>query len=151
MSKEMLHLLCMVWAKEAVIAQNNSGYTMTLKNCDQKVLSSTSRPRQLQEFLDIENFLTLWSEHDDLFVKEPAEISIVYTAMPVNSDGIADSIAIELSHPVKHQQDWVFQLAFRDKRMKAGSYQDIALFIDWIPTPYCPAPIKVLFPELADI
>lgn len=151
MSKEMLHLLCMVWAKEAVIAQNNSSYIMTLKNCDQKVLSSTSRPRQLQAFMDIENFLILWSENDDLFEKEPPEISIAYTAMPVSSEGIARSIAIELSHPVKHQQDWVFQLAFRNEIMKAGSYQDIALFIDWIPTPYCPAPIKLLFPELANI
>ena len=147
MTKEMLHLLCMVWAKEAVI----TGDKLTLKGLEHKVLVSTSRPKRLQAFMGINRFLSLWAEHEPSFEKEPPEIAINYTSMPTDTAGIAEAISMELTHPLRNETDWTFQLKFREQKMQPDTYNDIALVIDWIPTPYCPEPIAILFPELANL
>ncbi len=148
--KAMLHLLCMAWAKEAVITQNHSGYSILLKGIDRKILSVTARPVRLQEFIDAENFLSLWAKHHALFEKEPPEVAIVYDEMSPGADAIAHSIPIELSHPVKHPEGWMFRLKYREQKIPIGRYHGASLFIDWIPTLDCPEPIKALFSEIAN-
>jgi hypothetical protein len=147
--QQNLHLLCMVWAQEAIVTKDDSGYSMTLKNLDRKVFYKAARPKRVQGFIEVKKFMTTWIENNNRFEKEPPEVAIVYSKMKSGADGIAHAIPIVISNPNKEgENSWRFKLTQANEKLLVGHYQDIALFIDWLPTPYCPKPIKLVFPKL---
>ena len=142
--QEGFHPLCMMWSDEAIISEGH----LILKSLDNKVLYSATRPKKVQEFIDVQQFMSSWVTHRDAFEKQPPEIALVYSAMSMGKDEIAYAIPIKLSSPIaKEDNSWQFDLSFPEKGMASGIYKDVALFIDWLPSSLCPEPIKLLFPE----
>ncbi|MDP1574682.1 MAG: hypothetical protein Q8L78_07105 [Coxiellaceae bacterium] len=147
--EEKLHLLCMLWANEASITSENGKHFLTLKNTKREVLYSTSRPVKARGFVDEKKFMSVWIDNNDAFLNEPPEISFEYNKIHHNSDGIANSVAIDLLNPmITKENAYQFLLTFRDEIIPDGKYDNVVLFIDWIPTAYCPKPIGLFLPEL---
>ena len=150
-AKQQIHLLCVMWAPKAIITQSIDEYTLTLKNIDPKVLYMTARPSKNRAFITTEKFMTTWQENEAIFEKEPPEIAISYSNMPLDSYGVAEAISIVLCNPKRGNEthSWIFQLKFLSSTsIKPGSYDEIALFIDWLPSFECPLPIKLILPTL---
>ena len=102
----------------------------------------------MQELINIRNVMSIWIEHITAFVNDSPEIAIVYTKMPVNEDDLAYAIPIQLSTPVARENYCrEFNFSFPERSMTEGAYQELAFFIDWLPSSTCPEPIKLLFPE----
>ncbi|MBV8829087.1 MAG: hypothetical protein JO108_07625 [Acidobacteriaceae bacterium] len=141
-----LHLLCMIWAKEAIIADDHS---LTIRNVDPKVLCATARPVDTRFCILTNAFMSAWIQNQASFEKEPPEIAMVYSQMPAGSDGIAHAIPVVLTKPFAEDIDaWKFELAQPNPILSTGSLRDIALFIDWLPSVHCPEPIRIAFPKL---
>lgn len=140
------HPLCIVWAKEAVVMRDGKELKLVLNGLESKILYSASRPKKYRNFILSERFMTLWSDNKDAFEEEPPEIGIVYSKMNIGADGIAHAVPIKLSDPICNGNDWKFKLE-ETSILKEGCYNDIALFIDWLPSIDCPLPIKIIFPE----
>ncbi|MGH6811632.1 MAG: hypothetical protein ACREDM_04590 [Methylocella sp.] len=146
-NEESLHLLCMLWADEAIITHNANSYRLVLKNIDRKMLYSTSRPRKVRGFIDAKNAMSIWIKNMKIFEQEPPEIAIAYTRMNAGKDEIANAIPIYLSKPEQFgEESWAFSLRFRTEVLDTGNYDASVLFIDWLPTLYCPEPISALLP-----
>src|SRR3990167_3877531 len=146
MAEESLHLLCMLWADEGTIEQDGNIYYLKLKRINQKVLYSTSRPKKVRGYIESNHFIFVWSQNNDAFDAEPAEIAMSYSNLSKNKYGISNAIAANLSNPTLTKDGCVFNLKWRDEKVSLGTYKDIALFIDWLPTTYCPKPISLLMP-----
>ena len=150
-TEESLHLLCMLWAKEANITSENNNHFLELKNIDRKILYSTSRPKKVRGFIEANKVIKTWVNNNDAFLNEKPEIAFEYTTLKPNADGITNAISIDLSSPVITKENTCkFKLCFRNEIVPDGKYDDISLFIDWLPTFYCPKPIALLLPELAE-
>lgn len=142
--REGFHPLCMIWAKEAIFTKS----TVLFNKIDPKVLYSATRPKRVQEFIDIEKFLFIWSQNEPIFEQEPPEIAIVHSALPIGKDGIAHALPLQLSHPIKKgPSSWEFHTTFSHPE----TLHDIAIFIDWLPSAVCPKPVQLLFPESEDL
>ncbi len=147
-SQDAFHPLLMVWADEAIISHTYPVYTFTIKKVDHKALYCAARPKRIQEYMNIESFMSIWINHEKAFEKDPPEIAFVYNDMPIGTDNIAYAIPIKLSNPIKEaEESYRFSLSFPEKAVNPGTYSKITLFIDWFPNPICPEPIVLLFPE----
>ncbi len=145
--KEGFHPLCMIWANEAVVSSESSGQILTLVKVDYKVLFSATRPKRVQQFINIEHFMSIWLKHKEAFNSEPPEIAIAYTKMARDKGGIAHAVPIHLSNPMRKDNGWSFDLSFPEQIIEEGRYQGASLFIDWFPSSVCPKPVALLFPE----
>ncbi len=144
MPLEGFHPLCMIWAGEGVIDSDK----FTIKQVDPKVLYSATRPKRVQEFMNIHKFMSVWIGSKGAFEQDPPEIALAYTSMPKGNGGIARAVPIKLTQPIEKTKNcWQFELTFSEKVIASGTYHDIALFIDWFPSAVCPKPIQILFPE----
>lgn len=138
--KEGFHPLCMLWAGEAIFTD---GFALFDK-LDHKVLYCAARPKRVQEFINIEKFMSIWALNEKFFEEEPPEIAMAHSAIAIGNDGIAHALPLELSHPIKKgSSSWEFRTTFQ----QLGRYSDVALFIDWLPSAICPKPVQLLFPE----
>ncbi|CDZ79227.1 hypothetical protein BN59_03545 [Legionella massiliensis] len=146
--EESLHLLCMLWANEAYITSEDNQFFLQLVKMDRKVLYSTSRPIKVSGFIDVKKVIPIWANNNQDFLNEPPEIALAYTKMKSNSDGISHAIPVDLSNPgAIIDSSCKFSLSFKDEIIPPGKYEDVTLFIDWLPTLYCPKPINLLLPE----
>lgn len=146
---QQIHLLCMLWAKKATITQNHNGYFLTLKNIDPKVLYMTARPSKNRAFITVENFITCWIKNNNSFKAEPPEIAITYSKMAPDNYGVAEAIPIALCDPkLQGKKNYTFQLNFLAEKITPGEYDEICLFIDWLPSFECPEPIRLVLPNL---
>ena len=147
-----LHLLCMLWAQQATIYRKNNHCFFQLQGIDPKILYMTARPIKLRNFVEANKFLTIWHNNSAHFEQEPPEIGLIYTSMTPDEHNIAHAIPIILTEPIFNADDssWCFQLVGSEQTLEEGVYHDITLFIDWLPTNYCPKPIQDLFPTLLE-
>jgi hypothetical protein len=141
-----LHLLCMIWAQEATITGDHS---LIIRNTNPKVLCTTARPVASRFCILTSTFMSAWMQNQDKFEKEPPEIALVYSQMPADRGGIAHAIPIVLTKPsVSDRHDWKFKLVQPNPVLPPGTFRDVALFIDWLPSLHCPEPISITFPKL---
>lgn len=141
-----LHLLCMLWAKEATIIGDCS---IAIRDSDPKILCTTARPIATRFFILTDVFMSLWIQNQASFEKEPPEIALVYSQMPAGPDGIAHAAPVVLTKPsAEGPHAWTFEFAQPSAARLAGTLRDIALFIDWLPSLHCPEPISLIFPKL---
>ncbi len=141
-----LHLLCMIWAKEASIVADHS---LIIRNADPKMLCTTARPVPTRFCIPTDTFMSAWMQNQASFEKEPPEIAMVYLEMPAGPDGIAHAIPVILTKPTVASIDgWKFEFTQPNRPLPAGTFRDIALFIDWLPSLHCPEPISITFPKL---
>lgn len=144
-----LHLLCMLWAEQGLIYRQDNKIFFKLLRIDPKILYMTARPVKLRNFVEANKFLAIWQNNPAHFQQEPPEIGLIYTSMPPDNHGIAHAISIVLTNPILNTDgSWSFELNSSNQELAAGVYHDIILFIDWLPTNYCPKPIHDLFPTL---
>ncbi|MFG1466848.1 hypothetical protein V5F77_29005, partial [Xanthobacter sp. DSM 24535] len=138
--------LCMIWAKEAAVVDEHS---FIIRRADPRVLCTTARPVATRFCILTNTFMSAWVRNQASFEKDPPEIAIVYSQMPTGPDGIAHAIPIVLTTPsLVDIHDWKFQLIQASSTLQNGTFRDIALFIDWLPSLHCPEPISLTFPKL---
>ena len=141
-----LHLLCMIWAREATIVDEHS---LIIRHADPRVLCTTARPVATRFCILTNTFMSAWVRNQASFEKEPPEIAMVYSQMPAGPDSIAHAIPIVLTKPsVVNTHDWKFRLIQPNPTLQNGTFRDITLFIDWLPSLRCPDPISITFPRL---
>ena len=141
-----LHLLCMIWAKEATVVGDHS---FTIRDADPQVLCTTARPVATRFSILTSAFMSAWIQNQASFENEPPEIAMVYSRMPAGPDGIAHAIPVVLTKPSAEGTDaWKFEFAPPNPALPAGTFRDITLFIDWLPSLHCPEPISITFPKL---
>ena len=105
-----------------------------------KYISTCLQPHAIRMFAEV------YLKKNEVFVNEPPEIAIAYTAMDIEEKGMAEAVAINCSNPAKTgNAGWTFDLSFIDNPLALGCYNEIALFIDWLPSVECPKPIQLLF------
>jgi len=74
---------------------------------------------------------------------------MVYSQMPAGPDGIAHAIPVVLTKPSEEGiYAWKFEFTQPNPMLLAGTFRDIALFIDWLPSLHCPEPVSITFPKL---
>lgn len=146
---ENLHLLCMLWAKKIVIEKKDSDFSLVLYGVNQNILYMTARPIRTRKFILTRKFMSIWIKNQECFTQEPPEIAMVFSEMPPDSFGVAHALPIHLSTPQQEKDNsWSFHLSLSGLSLNPGIYENVALFIDWLPTNYCPEPIEKLFPNL---
>lgn len=141
MAKEGFHPLCMVWADKAILHDS----TLLLSGIATQMIFSATRPKKVQVAMHASRFFLLWKECEKLLEEEPPEIALVYTKMQPSQDGLCHAIAIQLSHPMQlDENSWSFAI---EKNNSSVTYEEVALFIDWLPASSCPKPVQLLFPD----
>lgn len=145
--QENLHLLCMVWAEKAVVTDDNK---FILHHIDKKILCTTARPKNTRFFILANTFMLAWINNQASFEKEPPEIALTYSDMQSEKDGISHAIAIQIMKPMMGADGSVTFNLTQTPLLPARQYDDVALFIDWLPSTRCPEPIKITFPKLVE-
>lgn len=129
-------------ADTGVISKTDSGYTLTLKGMDDKVLYFSDRPVRKAGFITMTKFMGEWAKGNNSFKANPPNAAIVHAALKSNETGIAQAIPVELSDPVITANGWMFHLKDLRGKISIGSYNGVSVFVDskegtlaqWCPT-----------------
>lgn len=142
--QQQYHFVFTLYAANA----NVDTSTLVLKGIDTKIAYMTARPGRDRAFITAQRFINTWLAHSTAFEQDLPEVGIIYSAMKLNSTKETEAIPIILHKPKKiRDNEWQFQLKNKAHMLK-GEYQDVILFIDWLPALQCPEPIKLLVPSL---
>ncbi len=130
-------LLFVLRAETAVIAKEDSGYTLTLEGMDNKVLYFADRPVRLAGFITMDNLMNDWAKGANSFQDNPPNAAFVHGNLKTNDKGMAAAIPLELINPVASENGWMFHLKKLDGAISVGTYNRLTLFIDGDCIPIC--------------
>ena len=117
-------------AKTGVITKSDAGYTLTLQGMDDKVLYFSDRPVRQAGFIAMTQFMGDWANGNNSFAVNPPNAAIVHTALKTNTEGVAQAIAVELTHPVAVKGGWSYQLTDLQGKLGIGTYDKVSVFVD---------------------
>ena len=122
--------LYVVRADMGIVTKINGGYTLSLQGIDDKVLYFSDRPVRQAGFISLAHFMADWVKGVNSFQVNPPNAAIVHGASEKNAQGIAQAMPVELSQPLVVSNGWLFQVKDLQGKMKAGTYQNVSVFID---------------------
>ena len=129
-AKQKTSFLFVLRADTGVITKSDSGYTLTLKGVDDKVLYFSDRPVRKAGFITMTQFMGDWAAGSNSFKANPPNAAIVHAALKTNAKGIAQALPVELTHPLIATNGWSFQLKDLQGKISIGSYNGITVFVD---------------------
>jgi hypothetical protein len=123
-------LLFVLRADTAVIAKDDSGYTLTLEGMDNKVLYFADRPVRLAGFITMDTLMNDWAKGANSFQDNPPNAAFVHGNLKTNDKGMAAATPLELMNPVATEKGWMFHLKKLDGTISMGTYNRVTVFID---------------------
>ncbi len=127
---QKVSLLFVLRAETAVIAKDDSGYTLTLEGIDNKVLYFADRPVRLAGFITMDNLMNDWAKGANSFQDNPPNAAFVHGNLKTNDKGMAAATPLELMNPVASVNGWMFRLKSLDGTISMGTYNRVSVFID---------------------
>ena len=134
-SKQKASFLFVLRADTGVITKTDGGYTLTLKDMDNKVLYFSDRPVRKAGFITMTQLMGDWAKGNNSFKANPPNAAIVHAALKTNEKGIAQAIPVELTNPVISANEWTFNLKDLQGKISIGSYNGVIVFVDGMPLP----------------
>ncbi len=129
-NQQKVSLLFVLKADTAVIAKDDTGYTLTLKGMDNKVLYFSDRPVRRAGFITMDALMTDWSKGPNSFQDNPPNAAIVHADLKTNDKGVAQAIPVELMNPTAVDGGWMFHLKNLDGSVSMGDYNGVSVFVD---------------------
>jgi hypothetical protein len=129
-AEQKASLLFVLRAETAVIAKDNSGYTLTLQGMDNKVLYFADRPVRLAGFITMDNLMKDWAKGANSFQDNPPNAAFVHGNLKTNDKEMAAATPLELMNPVATKNGWMFHLKYLDGAISMGTYNNATVFID---------------------
>jgi hypothetical protein len=129
-SQQKVSLLFVLKADTAVIAKDDTGYTLTLKGMDNKVLYFSDRPVRRAGFITMDNLMSDWTKGPNSFQDNPPNAAIVHAALKTNDKGVSQAIPVELTNPVVVEGGVMFHLKDLNGTISMGDYNGVSIFID---------------------
>ena len=131
-NQQKVSLLFVLKADTAVIAKDDTGYTITLKGMDNKVLYFSDRPVRRAGFITMDALMTDWTKGPNSFQDNPPNAAIVHAALKTNDKGVAQAIPVKLMNPTAVDGGWMFHLKNLDGSVSMGSYNGVSVFLDTV-------------------